>query len=275
MADASQEASPLSTARTTHSRATRVLYAWLHEEPTGIGARIVQGAIQALIAVNVVALVAETVPSIGASYATHFAVLERVSIAIFSVEYVLRIASCTVDARFRRPVLGRLRYALTPMAVIDLLAVAPAYLPWVAADLRELRAVRLMRVFRVLKLGRYSRAVRSLGSAILSRKEELAIVGFAMGILLLLASSLLYFAERDAQPVAFGSIPAAAWWGVATLTTVGYGDVAPVTVLGKLAASLVAFMGIGLFALPAGILGSAFVEQLRRQKRCPHCGKDL
>ncbi len=96
-----------------------------------------------------------------------------------------------------------------------------------------------------------------------------------MAILLVLASTILYLAEHDAQPDTFGSIPAAAWWGVATLTTVGYGDATPITVLGKVAAAIVSVMGIGLFALPAAILGSAFVEQLKVDTKCPHCGKDI
>jgi voltage-gated potassium channel len=191
------------------------------------------------------------------------------------VEYVARVACAPVSDRFPGPVLGRLRYALTPMALVDLAAILPAYLPWLGLDLRSLRAVRTMRLVRILKLGRYSRALHGLRAALASRKEELVLSGFATGIVLVLASTALYLAERDAQPQVFGSIPAAAWWGVTTLTTVGYGDVTPVTLLGKVAAAAVSIMGIGLFALPAGILGSAFVEQLRGRVVCPHCGKEV
>jgi voltage-gated potassium channel len=165
---------------------------------------------------------------------------------------------------------------LTPFAVIDALAVAPAFLPLLGGtDLRGLRAVRLMRLFRVLKLGRYSRAIGSLQSAIVSRKEELAVTGFGVAILLVVASSVLYLVERDAQPAVFGSIPAAAWWAITTLTTVGYGDVAPITPWGKVAAGFVAVFGIGLFALPAGILGSAMVDHVKHRSACPHCGKEI
>ena len=100
-------------------------------------------------------------------------------------------------------------------------------------------------------------------------------MSFALLIILTLASSVLYYAENAAQPEGFSSIPATAWWGITTLTTIGYGDLAPVTPLGKLAASVVAILGIGMFALPAGILGSAFVGQLQRDERCPHCGERL
>jgi voltage-gated potassium channel len=252
------------------------LYDWLHGDPErGVG-RGIQGGLQFLILVNIAALVLETVPSIGEQHREVFAVLEQVSICVFSIEYLARVASSTARGRFRGTRFGRLRYALTPFALVDLLSVAPAFIPlFGSADLRGLRAVRLMRVFRVLKLGRYSRAIHSLRAALASRREELTITAFGILILLTLAASILYLAERDAQPNVFGSIPLAAWWTVTTLTTVGYGDVVPVTLWGKLAAGVVAILGIGLFALPAGILGSAFVDQLKREQRCPHCGKHL
>lgn len=252
------------------------LYDWFHGDPTSNMARLVQGSLQLLIVINVAAVTAETVRSVGERYASVFELIEHVSIAIFSLEYLARIVSITARGRFRNVRLGRLRYALTPLAIVDALAIAPAFLPlFGGADLLVLRAVRLMRVFRVLKLGRYSRAIGSLRGAIVSKKEELAVTGFGVAILLVLASSLLYLVERDAQPDAFGSIPAAAWWAITTLTTVGYGDVAPITVAGRIAAGLVAVLGIGLFALPAGILGSALVEQVKRGARCPHCGGEL
>jgi voltage-gated potassium channel len=250
-------------------------HAWLHEAPATRGARLVQGSIQALIAVNIAALVAESVHSVGSEHAQIFAAIERFSIAVFSAEYLLRVASCVYDERYRRPVLGRLRYMVTPMALIDLLAIAPGLVPWTSTDLRGLRAARLMRIFRVLKLGRYSQAVRKLGAAVSSRREELGVTAYAMAILVTLAASVLYLAEREAQPEAFGSIPEAAWWALTTMTTVGYGDVVPITPLGKLAAAAVSVIGIGFFALPAAILGSAFVEQTRRERRCPHCGKGV
>jgi voltage-gated potassium channel len=251
------------------------LYDCLHGNPTHGAGRLIQGSLQALIFVNVAALVLESVPEWGERYFTGFSVLEQASVFLFSIEYLARVASSTARGRFHGKSFGRLRYALTPLALVDLLSIAPAFVPLLGgADLRGLRATRLMRIFRVLKLGRYSRAIRSLRSAISSRKEELAVTMFGVLILLLLAASVLHLAERDAQPEHFGTIPHAAWWTVTTLTTVGYGDVVPVTGWGKLAAGVVAILGIGLFALPAGILGSAFVDQMKRVERCPHCGKE-
>ena len=252
------------------------VHCWLDGPPNTRTSRGLQGSIQLLIFLNVCAAIAETVEPIARELAGAFATFEQFSIAVFTLEYVLRVASCTHDARFSKPILGRLRYALTPMALVDLLAILPAYLPLLfGIDLRGLRILRLMRIFRVLKLTRYSHAMRSLGRALASRREELIVTAVALAFLLVVVSSVLYVAERDAQPEAFGSIPAAMWWGVTTLTTVGYGDVAPVTPLGKVAAAISAVLGIGFFAVPAGILGSAFVEHVRRERKCPHCGGEL
>ena len=108
-----------------------------------------------------------------------------------------------------------------------------------------------------------------------TQATQISVCLVGMIVLLVLGASFLYYAEHEAQPDGFSSIPAAAWWGITTLTTVGYGDLAPVTPLGKLAASAVAILGIGLFALPAGILASAFIAQIGEAKSCPHCGKEI
>ncbi len=121
-------------------------------------------------------------------------------------------------------------------------------------------------MLRILKIGRYSKAMITIGRVLNSKKEELAITGFVLGILLILASSLMYYVENTAQPDVFTSIPAAMWWGIATLTTVGYGDIYPVTILGKVLGALIAVLGIGLFALPAGILAGGFGEELKSLK---------
>ncbi len=218
-----------------------------------------------LISLNVVAVVLETVAGIRESAGAFFFWFETVSIAVFTFEYVLRIWSCTVVSGHASPLVGRVRYALRPMLLIDLLAIAPAYLTMLPIDLRFLRALRVLRVFRLLKLHRYSVALQTLSRVLVGKKEELVITLFTLLLLLLISSSLMYYAEHDAQPNVFTSIPAAMWWGVATLATVGYGDVYPITPLGKLLAGVVAVLGIGMFALPAGILGGAFVEQLSKR----------
>ena len=167
---------------------------------------------------------------------------------------------------------------MSPLGLIDLLAILPFFL-MTFLDLRFLRAARLFRLFRVLKFTRYSSVMNTFARVIKAKKEELLTILSLMLLLLLFASALIYFVENESQPDSFSSIPAALWWGVATLTTVGYGDIYPVTGLGKLIASTIAIMGIVLFALPAGIMGSAFLEDLQSRKRqlsvCPHCGNDI
>jgi voltage-gated potassium channel len=235
--------------------------------------------ILSLIALNVVAMVFETVQPVYACCPIAFQAFEIFSVIVFSIEYLLRLWSCTASGRYAHPVRGRLRFAFSFLGLIDLLAIVPFYLPFLGIDLRFFRAVRLLRVFRVAKLGRYSKAIQTFGRVFKEQKEELVASAFILLLLLLIASCVLYYAEREAQPEAFGSIPAAMWWGVATLTTVGYGDVAPITVVGKLIASVIAILGIGVFALPTGILAVGFVEDVRRQKgetvTCPHCGADI
>lgn len=232
-----------------------------------------------MIVLNVLALILETVEPIGGRAAGFFRWFEVFSIAIFSVEYVLRIWSCTESPDYRSPLAGRLRFARTPLAMVDLFAILPFYVPFLTIDLRFIRAVRLFPVFRVAKLGRYSTALQKLSRALSASKEQLLAALAILLLLLVLASSLMYYAEREAQPEAFSSIPATMWWAIVTLTTVGYGDVFPITGWGRMLASVITILGIGMFALPTGILGAAFVDQLRKQKRdskrCPHCGGQL
>jgi voltage-gated potassium channel len=231
-----------------------------------------------LIVLNVLAVMAESVASIRASYGGILTAFEVFSLVVFVTEYLLRVWSCPVEPRYRHPLTGRIRFALTPMALIDLLAVLPSLLVWTGVDLRFLRVIRMARLIRLGKLGRYSSALQFMWLAVRSRRDELLMALMLMAMILVVAASLMYMAEGDAQPAAFSSIPATLWWGIMTLTTVGYGDVYPVTPLGKLTAAVIAVAGIGLFALPAGIVGSAFIElreqrKAARQEVCPHCGK--
>jgi voltage-gated potassium channel len=232
-----------------------------------------------LIILNVIAVTLSTIESLYEPNKLVFEVFEILSIFIFSIEYIARMWVCTLDKEYSSPVLGRIRFALRPMQMIDLLAILPFFLPFLGVDLRFIRAVRLFRVFRILKLGRYSEALSGLTRVIRTKKEELYITIFAGLILLLLSSSLMYIIENAAQPDKFQSIPDAMWWAVSTLTTVGYGDVYPITPMGKMLGSFIAILGIGLFALPAGIISSGFAAEIQKKhtgvKVCPHCGKPL
>lgn len=264
--------------RIAHVR--RRLYEVLNAVVEGDKASRAFGAfIVLLIAMNIVAIVLESVQRIGQRWQAFLDIFELVSVIIFSVEYVLRLWSCTAEAKYSSPVLGRLRFALRPMIVIDLLAVGPFYLPFVGVDLRFVRALRLFRLFRVVKLGRYSTALQTLGRVLISRKEELGAVLFALLMLLLIGSCTVYFAEHEARPEAFPDIPEAMRWALATLTAADNGNAQPITPVGKAVAGILVFLRIGMFALLTGILGAGFVEQVQKRRAagrtCPHCGKDL
>ena len=232
-----------------------------------------------LIILNTIGVMLETVESLAVRFGHWFWKFEIFSVMVFTIEYILRLWSCTANERFARPLVGRLKFAATPMQVIDLLAILPFYIPMIIPfDLRFLRVVRLFRIFRIFKLGRYSESLRILGRVLKTKKEELVTTFFAVSILLVIASSLMYYVEHTVQPAAFPNIPAAMWWGIVTLTTVGYGDVYPVTIAGKVLGAIIAVLGIGLFALPAGILASGFVEEIQKRKQpriCPYCGHSL
>lgn len=257
------------------SRIHRVLWPSSRSDPTTL---VINKLLAALIVLNVVAVIAQSVQEIELTFAGFLEAFEYFSVAVFTVEYVLRLWACTENERYQRPIVGRLRYLISFFAVVDLLAIAPFYLPFViAVDLRFVRGLRLFRMVRMFKLGRYSRAVKTLGRVLYASREELVVTLFAIVFLLVITSCLMYCIEKDAQPEAFSSIPAAMW---STLSTVGYGDIYPLTILGKILAAGVAFLGIALFALPAGIITSAFMTEIAlekavRQITCPHCGREF
>ena len=231
-----------------------------------------------LIFLNVVAVILGSVASIYDEFSRAFDIFENVSIAVFAVEYLARVWSCTIDPRFSGPVRGRLRFAFSPMALVDLIAILPFFVPYLGLDFRAIRILRLLRILRVAKVWRYYAALQLMGNVFKAKKEELVLTGVVMVLILVLSSTLLFYAESSAQPKVFSSIPAAMWWAVATLTTVGYGDMYPVTAFGKICAGIIEVLGIGMFAIPTGILGAGFVEeiQMRKTKRvCPHCGKEF
>ncbi len=235
-------------------------------QPADRVSRSVQGFIIVLIVLNVGAVVFATVDSIYQPYQRYFQAFELFSVIVFTIEYLLRVWVCTEDPEYNRPLVGRLRFMVTPGALIDLLAILPFYLPKTGVfDFRTLRALRLFRLFRLLKLGRYSASVTELRNVLDDKKEQVFLALMAVLVLLILASSAMYYAERDAQPDHFSHIPDAMWWGVVTMTTVGYGDVTPITTLGKVLGGFISLLGIGLFALPAGILASGFEEALKRK----------
>ncbi|NOZ92423.1 MAG: ion transporter [Dictyoglomi bacterium] len=214
-----------------------------------------------LIITNVIAVIISTVDSIYYSYRMFFDSFETFSVFVFTAEYILRLWSCTVHPDYSHHIWGRIRYALKPLVIVDLLSIFPFYLPLLSVDLRILRILRIFRILRILKLERYFRAMSLIVRVLKKTMDELVSSMIAIGILLIIVASLMYYIE----PETFHSIPEAMWWGIVTLSTVGYGDVYPQTALGKIVGSILAILGIGLFGLPAGILASGFIEELRKK----------
>lgn len=236
-----------------------------------------------LILLNVLAVILETVRSLQLHFSTAFWAFEFFSVAVFSVEYAARIWSCTADPRYRQPIVGRLRYVSSFFGVVDFLAILPFYitlaLPASALDLRILRVLRLLRFARVLKLGRYSDSIGRMKRVIAARRGDLGVALALVVVMLILASSAIYIIEVESQPEVFTSIPAAMWWGISALTTVGYGEMAPVTPLGKFLGGIIQLLGIAIFALPAGIIAAGYEEEIRRGRNdkgfCHSCGRSF
>jgi voltage-gated potassium channel len=242
--------------------------------------RLINGFIITLILLNVVAVMLETVPAIHDPYTDYFAYFDLFSVVVFSVEYILRIWCCVEEPRYKHSVYGRMKYVFSVGALIDLLAILPVYLhAFVGLDLRILRILRLARFLRLFRLTHYMKATRIVVNVFRTRKNEL-ILSFILAIfLIIISSSLVYFAEHLEQPEVFSSIPKTIWWSVITLTTVGYGDMVPHTELGKFLTGGLLLVGVAIFALPAGIITAGFLEESRKSNRqrvnCPHCGKQL
>jgi len=234
--------------------------------------------IMALIVLNVIAIILDTVEGYHSAYGRFFRVFNFFSVMVFTVEYLLRLWSCTENRKYHSPIWGRLLFIVTPLALIDLIAILPFYIPMVTnVDLRFLRALRL---FRIFKMTRYSSRFKVFMDVLRDKKEEILISLMLVVVLLIISASLMYYAENKVQPEEFSNIPEAMWWAVVTLTTVGYGEVVPATSFGRVLAGCVAVLGISLFAIPAGIIASGFIEQFQKRHKkkadyCPHCGKQI
>ena len=237
----------------------------------------------AVILANIIAVMAGTVPELREKD-PWLVLVSYLAFLVFAAEYLLRVWTCPENAKYRHGVTGRLRYMASPLAVIDFIVLIPFIAPpLIIQDLERLRALRLFQLFVLLKMIRYSTAIQTFASVFNKKKRELGMILYLVLFILIISSTLMYFAEHEAQPEKFSSIPATMWWGVETLTTVGYGDTVPITLAGKVLGGIVMLLGIGLFALPAGILASGFYEEFSQKRipphetriTCPHCGKEF
>ncbi len=229
--------------------------------------QIINQGVMLLITLNIIAIIFESVDSIYAKWGVWFQWFELISVILFTIEYIARVWSSieATDDKNQSPIKARLRYMMTPMALIDLLSILPYYLTvFLSVDLRFMRMLRLLRIF---KLTRYSSSMEILLTVFRDEAKSFGSAFFILIMVLVISASGIYLFENDAQPDAFGSIPQSLWWAIATLTTVGYGDVSPITAGGKLFGSAVMIVGIGIVALPTGILASAFAEELRSRRQ--------
>jgi len=269
------------TVTTDYSRKERVFRVLEGESSDRLG-RAVNIFFIVLICLNVLAVILETDRATHEANKLVFYSFLLFSTIVFTVEFALRLWACTTDARFQNPIRGRMRFAITPLALIDLITVIPFYLTLFIQDQPVVRVLRLLVVLRIFKLSRYHSSFDILATVLSKKRWELFATVVIGATLLIVLSTLMYVVEGPVQPDKFGSVPNAMWWGTVTLTTVGYGNVYPVTDLGKVIAGLTAFLGIGLFALPTAILGSGFYEEFQLRRRppkepstCPYCGKAI
>ena len=219
--------------------------------------RIFDWTVIGLIVISAITLSIDTMPNLSDTARAIFKVLEITIVGLFTLEYCLRVATAP----------KKVRYIFSFFGIIDLMAILPFYLSLGVIDLRALRIVRLFRVLRILKLTRYSRAMTRFGKAITLAKEEIVLFSAVTAILLYLSAVGIYYFEHEAQPEAFPSIVHSLWWATATLTTVGYGDVYPVTAGGKLFTFVMLMCGLGIVAVPAGLVAAALSKVRQDEDR--------
>ncbi|MCE9521672.1 MAG: cyclic nucleotide-gated ion channel/potassium channel family protein [Alphaproteobacteria bacterium] len=240
--------------------------AYLALEASSPVASLVDHVLVTLIVFNIAAVVFESVPSIEDAYRVEFQIFDLFSIAVFTVEYIARLwAAVEIHAiRKRGAVMGRLAFALRPSMIIDFLAFAPSYLMFMIPGV-DTRLLRVFRLLRFLKLVRFSPAMTTMSRALYGERRALIGALVLMVGTAVFSGAIMHAIEVRAQPEKFGTIPDGMWWALSTLTTIGYGDVVPITPLGKLFGACVMIFGLGLFALPIGIIATAFVNEIHRR----------
>ena len=254
------------------------------DDDNNLASTIFDCTIILLIVLNVVLVILDTFRGQPEWLLSTSRYIEVGSVIVFSIEYIARVWTADYIYPQHKKYVARLKYAFSFMAVVDFLAIIPFYLPFFfPIDLRVLRAIRLFRLLRVLKVNRYTHALSIVGGVIRRKSAQLISSMLVVLMLMVIASVLMYNIEYDAQPDVFENALSGLWWAIATLTTVGYGDIYPVTAMGKLLSSVIALLGIGFVAIPTGIISAGFMEGVQtdgdapaeEKHYCPHCGKRL
>ncbi len=241
-----------------------------NEEEQSFGSRSFELFITILILLSILSIVLESFSWIQEQYGFYFDTFENITLGVFSIEYFLRVF--TADFKFKDCTSWRTaawKTVTSASGIVDLLAISPVFFKLtsgfhflVTHDLRFVRILKITRLLRVFRMNSFTNSITVIVDVFAEKKNDLGITTFVTFILLFVSSTLMWYLEGDIQPEQFPNILAAFWWAIATLTTVGYGDVYPVTAVGKMMAGIIALLGIGLVALPAGILSSAFIEKL-------------
>ncbi|AKN61951.1 potassium transporter Kef [Synechococcus sp. WH 8020] len=238
----------------------------LGEDQSGRKSTFVVKAIGALIVLSILLAILATEPVIRGPHLDLLAKLDLVVAILFLAEYLSRLWIAPLRVGARKGVRGALDFAITPMAILDLVAIAPTILGFITPELYLLRIIRLARIGRVGRSKRFQKSVRHFNRAITSKKEELQISAIYSAVVISISSALMYLVEGGVQSEQFGSIPRCLWWAVITVTTVGYGDVSPETAAGKIVAAMTALFGIAVIAIPIGIISSGFTDSLSLEK---------
>lgn len=263
-----------------------LIYNVIRDDDTNtLSGNLFDGLIIALIVISIIQIIVDTfdVPPLVMHVSS---LIETVSVIIFTLEYLARLWTATYIYPEKPPIVARFRYAFSFMAVIDFLAILPFYVPFIIPiDLRILRTLRLLRLLRLFKINRYTDALHEIGMVFKLKASQLLSSFMVVFLLMLIASILMYNIENAAQPNTFKNAFDSLWWAIATFTTVGYGDIYPITVAGKILSAVIAILGIGLVAVPTGIISAGFSEQMEKDKDkntdnepkhyCPYCGKKI
>ena len=227
--------------------------------------------ITVLIFLSIVSIMLATVQDFRDEYYDYLHGCEIFTVCVFTLEYILGLWSAVEDEKYRQPFWGRLRYMSSWLALIDLLAILPFYFrTFTSVDLRFIRVVRLLRIFRLMQLPAYAKSLSMILRVLRKRRTDLITAFFLIAVVLIITSSIMFYVEHDAQPKVFSSIPATMWWGVVTLTTTGYGDIVPITTIGKIVGSIISISCIGFLTLPAAIFTVGFFDEIQSTNKKSH-----